>query len=329
MPNVLVIAETRDGKVTGASREVTSLAAGVAKSLGGHAEALLLGDVGASSEAGGLGRFGAATIAVAEHEALASYQPEAYAQVVVSHVRAGDYSAVLLPATTLGKDLAPRVAALLDVPLATDATGLEVDGGTVVVERPVYAGKAFARLEIEATPVLVSIRPNVFSATETDAEGAVSTFTPDVDPSTWKVKVLERLQATGGTTDVAEASIIVSGGRGMKDPSNWNLLEGLRDAMGSGAALGASRAVVDAGWRPHSDQVGQTGKTVAPTLYIAIGISGAIQHLAGMRTSKTIVAINKDPSAPIFNVADYGIVGDLFEVVPRLTEEISALKAGD
>jgi len=329
MANVLVVAETRGGKVSGASREAISLAASLATSLGGQAEALVLGGPGTSSEAAVLGRFGAATIAVAEHEALAEYHPEAYADLVVERVRAGAYAVVLFSATTSGKDLAPRVAALLDVPLATDATAVEVEDGKVLIERPVFAGKAFARLEIEATPVLASIRPNVFPATETGVEGTVSTFRPDLDPSSWKVKVVERKQASGGATDVSEASTIVSGGRGMKEPSNWSLLEGLRDALGTDVALGASRAVVDAGWRPHGEQVGQTGKTVSPTLYIAVGISGAIQHLAGMRTSKTIVAINRDASAPIFNVADYGIVGDLFEIVPRLTAEIAALKAGD
>jgi electron transfer flavoprotein alpha subunit len=329
MANVLVVAETRDGRVSGASREAVSLAAHLAGALGGHAEALVLGGPGTSAEAQSLARFGAHAVSVAEHEALTDYHPEGYAGVVVDRVKAGDYAAVLFSATTLGKDLAPRVAALLDVPLATDATAVEVDGGTVVIERPVFAGKAFAKLEIEAKPVLVSIRPNVFAAAETGAEGTVSTFTPDIDPSSWRLRVVERKQASGGATDVSEASVIVSGGRGMKDPSNWSLLEALRDALGSGVALGASRAVVDAGWRPHGEQVGQTGKTVAPTLYIAVGISGAIQHLAGMRTSKTIVAINRDADAPIFGVADYGIVGDLFDVVPRLTAEVAALKSGD
>lgn len=329
MPNVLVVAETREGRVSGASREAVSVAAGLAASLGGSAEALVLGGPGASTEAAALGRFGASTVTVAEHDALADYHPEAYAGVVVEHVRAGDYAAVLFPATTLGKDLAPRVAATLDVPLATDVTAVEVEGGKVVFERPVYAGKAFAKLEIDATPALASLRPNVFPATESGGEATLSTVTPSVDPGSWKVKVVERKQSEGGALDVSAASIIVSGGRGMKDPSNWNLLEDLRNAFGSSAALGASRAVVDAGWRPHGEQVGQTGKTVAPTLYVAIGISGAIQHLAGMRTSKTIVAINRDADAPIFNVADYGIVGDLFEIVPRLTEEVTALKAAD
>jgi len=196
------------------------------------------------------------------------------------------------------------------------------------VVRPVYSGKAFATVEIDATPALASIRPNVFPAVERPAAGRVTTFAPEVDPSSWRLRVVERKRAAEGAVDVAEASVIISGGRGMKDPSHWHLLEKLRDALGPGVALGASRAVVDAGWRPHGEQVGQTGKTVAPKLYFAVGISGAVQHLAGMRTAKTIVAINRDADAPIFAVADYGIVGDLFEILPRLTEEIAALKAG-
>ncbi len=328
MANLLVVAEARDGRVGGASREAVSLAASLAGPLGAEVEALVVGGPGVSADAGSVGAAGAATVRVAEHEALAEYSPEGYTQVVVEHVRGGDYVAVLFSATTQGKDLAPRVAAVLDVPLATDVTGVEVEDGVLVIERPISAGKAFARLALDATPVMASLRPNVFPVTEVGGEAAISAYTPDLDASSWKVRVLERKQTGGGSVDVAEAAIVVAGGRGMKDPSNWNLLESLRDAIGAGAALGASRAVVDAGWRPHGEQVGQTGKTVAPTLYIAVGISGAIQHLAGMRTAKTIVAINKDADAPIFNVADYGIVGDLFEVVPRLSEEIAALKAG-
>jgi electron transfer flavoprotein alpha subunit len=328
MANVLAFAEQRDGELRGVAREVVAAAAQIAAELGGEAHALLLGGPGIAGRAGTLGEVGAATIVVGEHDALADYHPEGYAQVVADRVSARGYAAVLFPATTLGRDLAPRVAALLDVPLAGDATGLKVEGGTVRVTRPIYAGKAFAQLSLNASPAMVTLRPNVFQPVAKAAAGTVETFEPAVDPGSWKSRVVERKAAAEGALDVSEATIVVSGGRGMKDPSNWRLLEDLRDAIGEGAALGASRAVVDAGWRPHGEQVGQTGKTVSPKLYVAVGISGAIQHLAGMRTSGTIVAINKDPDAPIFNVADYGIVGDLFDVVPRLTEEIKGLKAG-
>lgn len=328
MANVLAFAEQRDGTILGVARETVSAAAAVAEGLGGEAHALLLGGGGVAGAAGELGAVGAARVDVGEADGLADYNPEGYAPVVAGRIRAGDYAAVLFPATSLGKDLAPRVAALLDVPLASDVTELNVDGGSLSIVRPIYAGKAFATLSLDATPALVTIRPNVFQPRERAGAGTVETFTPDVDPPSWKVRVVERKGSGEGALDVAEASMVVSGGRGMKGPDNWHLLEGLRDAIGaSDTALGASRAVVDAGWRPHAEQVGQTGKTVAPKLYVAIGISGAIQHLAGMRTSGTIVAINKDPDAPIFNVADYGIVGDLFEVVPRLTEEVESLKA--
>lgn len=328
MADVLAFVERRDGRIGGTAFEVMATASRVARAMGGSAHALVLGGPGTSAGAAELARYGAATIAVGEHEALSEYGPEGYASVIVERVRQGGYGAVMLSATSLGKDLAPRLAALLDVPLATDATGVDVVEGRVRVERPVYSGKAVAQLELDATPVLVSIRQNAFPAVESVGTGTVSTFTPQVDPSAWRVRVLERKRAAEGAVDVSEATIIVSGGRGMKDPSNWHLLEALRDALGSGVALGASRAVVDAGWRAHPEQVGQTGKTVAPKLYVAVGISGAIQHLAGMRTAKTIVAINRDADAPIFAVADYGIVGDLFEILPRLTTEIAALKAG-
>ena len=209
------------------------------------------------------------------------------------------------------------------MPLASDVTEVAISDGVVSVTRPVFSGKAFA------SPALISIRPNVFPSVEWAAEGEVTTVTPDLNVSDFRVRVVERESSSDGVVDVSEASVIVSGGRGMKDPENWSLLESLREALGADAALGASRAVVDAGWRPHGEQVGQTGKTVAPALYIAVGISGAVQHLAGMRTAKTIVAINRDADAPIFGVADYGIVGDLFEVLPRLTDEIADLRAKD
>jgi electron transfer flavoprotein alpha subunit len=247
---------------------------------------------------------------------------------VVEAIRGGDYGAVLFGATVQGRDLAPRVAALLDVPLATDVTAIDVNGAHLVVTRPVYAGKAVARLTMDATPVLASLRPNAFGASENGGEGTLAQWTPSATPVVDGVRVVGAESAGSGSKDVSEASIVVSGGRGMQGPEHWGLLEGLRDALGPEAALGASRAVVDAGWRTHGEQVGQTGKTVAPKLYFAIGISGAIQHLAGMRTAQTIVAVNKDADAPIFQVADYGIVGDLFEVVPRLTAEIAELRKG-
>jgi electron transfer flavoprotein alpha subunit len=282
--------------------------------------------VGLASSAASVQGYGASKIRVAEHEGLLRYDGERAAGVVASVVRESNYTVVLFGATAEGRDLAPRVAALLDVPLATDATGLSVDGGRLSVTRPVYAGKLFAKLEIVGEPALASIRPNVFQPVEVGGEAAIDVFTPETLPA-GRVKVVEFRAAEGGALDVSEASIVVSGGRGMKGPEHWPLLEALRDAIGDGAALGASRAVVDAGWRPHGEQVGQTGKTVAPKLYFAVGISGAVQHLAGMRTAQTIVAINKDPDAPIFRVADYGVVGDIAEVLPRLTDEIRALRS--
>ena len=327
MPDVLAFAELKDGRPAGAAREAVSVAARLAADLGGNAHVLALGARGSGTALGELGALGAAKVFCGEHDALDDYHPEGFAPVVASRIEEGGYAAVVFTATSVGRDLAPRVAARLGVPLASDVTDAAAADGAVSVVRPVYSGKAFARLRMVRTPAILSIRPNVFPAEERSGGAAdVETFTPSVDPSTWKVRVLERKAGGEGALDVTEASIVVSGGRGMKDPEHWHLLEALRDAIGPTATLGASRAVVDAGWRPHGEQVGQTGKTVAPQLYFAIGISGAIQHLAGMRTAKTIVAVNKDPDAPIFNVADYGIVGDLFEVVPRLTEEIGKLR---
>jgi electron transfer flavoprotein alpha subunit len=330
MSDVLAIVEQREGQVRGVSSEVVSIASQIAQDTGGTAHALMIGGSGVSRGAEQMGRFGAEKVLVAEHEALSAYHPQGYAQVVAESVKGGGYGCVVFGATAQGKDLAPRVAALLDVPLASDITEFKVADGELVAIRPVYAGKAFASVSFSASPAMMSVRPNVFPARENQAAGAVEAFEPTgLDPSVWTMKIREFQPSGGGSKDVAEASIVVTGGRGMKGSENWGVLEGLREALGEDAALGASRAVVDAGWRPHAEQVGQTGKTVAPKLYFALGISGAIQHLAGMRTSGTIVAVNKDADAPIFQVADYGIVGDLFEVVPRITEEVQKLKAGD
>ncbi len=265
-------------------------------------------------------RLGSAVDAVV----CSSAGPEGCASAIAERAKSGGYGAVVFAATATGKDLAARVAAKLGVGVAMDVTELSVEGGTIVATRPVYAGKAMQKVRVLGKPAVISVRPSVFTpppgaqASQAKPE-SLSVASPG------RVVVREIKAAPAGTLDVAEAQVIISGGRGLKEPANFKVLEELARAFGGRAAVGASRAVVDAGWRAHADQVGQTGKTVSPSLYIAVGISGAIQHLAGMRTSKVIVAINKDKDAPIFKVADYGVVGDLFEIVPRLTEEIRKL----
>jgi electron transfer flavoprotein alpha subunit len=231
---------------------------------------------------------------------------------------------VLFPASSLGRDLAARVAARLGVGLASDCTALSAAGGRLVASRPIFAGKAIQKIAFPASPALASLRPKAFApVTGAGKAGTVEALAFAWDESAPRAKVAGMAGAKSGKVDLTEAEIIVSGGRGMKGPEHFNLVEQLADALGG--SVGASRAVVDAGWRPHGEQVGQTGKTVSPKLYVAIGISGAIQHLAGMTSSRCIVAINKDPDAPIFKVADYGIVGDAFEVVPALTDAIRQL----
>ena len=321
--NILAFAEQRDGQLRRFSLEVVTAARQLADALGGEVHAVLIAGGNGAALAAELGRYGADKVLVGESAALASYAPEAYAQAVADAARGG-YWAVFFSASPVGRDLAPRVAAKLDVPLASDVTALAVEGGELVVTRPVYGGRAYARVSLQAEPRLVSIRGNTVRAQESGEAGAVAQLAVPADVG--RVKVRELKATGGGKLDVAEAPVVVSGGRGLKGPENWNILEDLAAAIGPQAALGASRAVVDAGWRPHAEQAGQTGKTVSPQLYIAIAVSGAMQHLAGMRGSKTIVAINKDPDAPIFKVADFGIVGDAFEVVPRLAEEIRKAK---
>jgi electron transfer flavoprotein alpha subunit len=320
--HVLAVLEQRDGTLRKVSHEVITGARRLADALGGEVHALVIA-AGAVAGTDGAGRFGADKVVTATGGGFARYAPEGCAAVVAERARAGGYAAVVLAATATGKDLAPRVAAKLGRPLAADITDVGVEGGTVVVTRPVYAGKALVGLRVTGAPAVVSLRPNVFTPVERPRAGAAETAAVDTPPG--RVTVREIKAAPAGALDVSEAPIVISGGRGLKEPANFRLLEELAQAFGGRAAVGASRAVVDAGWRGHGEQVGQTGKTVSPTLYMAVGISGAIQHLAGMRTSKVIVAVNRDKDAPIFKVADYGIVGDLFEVVPRLTEEIRKL----
>jgi electron transfer flavoprotein alpha subunit len=319
---VLAVCEQRDGALRKVSNEVVTGARRLADALNGTVEALVLG-AGAVSGSDQLGKFGADTVVTLTNGAFGAYAPEGFAQAIVGRVRAGTYAAVLFPASATGKDLAPRVAARLGTGLAADVTDVSVEGGAVIAVRPIYAGKALLKVKCTGKPAVISLRPNVFTAVERPKAGAAQTVAASV--AAGRVVVKEIKAAPAGALDVAEAPIVVSGGRGLKEPANFKLLEELAKAFGGRAAVGASRAVVDAGWRSHADQVGQTGKTVSPTLYIAVGISGAIQHLAGMRTSKVIVAINKDKDAPIFKVADYGVVGNLFEIVPALTDAIKKL----
>ncbi len=316
MAAILAITEQRDGALRKVSQEVVAAAQQLAGT-GGSVDALVL----CAGAVSGVESLAANRVLTATHDDFRLYNPDGHTATIAS--LASKYDAVVFAATATGRDLAPRVAARLQVGLATDCVDLAMEGGAVVVTRPVYAGKALQRAKLTGKPALVSVRPNTFVATSAAAAAPVEAVT--VPAFEAKVTVKEVKAPTQATLDVGEAPIVVSGGRGLKEPGNFKLLEDLAVALGN-TAVGASRAVVDAGWREHGAQVGQTGKTVSPTLYIAVGISGAIQHLAGMRTAKTIVAINKDKDAPIFKVADYGIVGDLFEVVPRLTEEIKRIR---
>ena len=322
MPNVLVVAEVRAGAV----RKVASELLTAARSLvaGGEVHAMLAGAPGITGQAAPLA--GADVTFVTEHPALGEYNAEALAALVAERAKAG-YRAVLFAASAQGKDLGPRVAAKLGVPIASDVLSVSLDGDATVVTHYVYAGKIIATLKLSATPAVVSVRPGAITPAEAKGAGRVETAAPVADPAASRVVVTESIRGDTRKLDLADAPVIVSGGRGLKAAENFKLVEDLAAAFGN-AAVGATRAVTDEGWRPHSDQIGQTGRLVSPELYIAVGISGAVQHLAGMRTSKTIVAINKDKEAPIFKVADYGIVGDVFEIVPALTEAIKEAKKG-
>jgi len=321
MAGILVFVEQRDGVVRKGSLEALSEARRQASGIGWDVAAVLPGQ-GVGDQAAGLGNHGAAKVYVADDANLAQYSAEGYAEAVAAAARQMEPIAIFFSATAMGRDLAPRVAARLGVGALADVTALSLEGEIFVATRPVYSGKAFATMDAGGkTPQILSLRPNVFSAEESG--GSAEIVALDGLSLSIRSVVKELTAAAGGEIDVAEADVIVSGGRGIKGPENFALIRELANLLG--AAVGASRAVVDAGWIEHSHQVGQTGKVVSPSLYVAAGISGAIQHLAGMSSSKIIVAINKDPDAPIFKVADYGVVGDLFDVVPAMIEEIKRL----
>ncbi len=316
---LLSFAEQREGKFKKSAFEVTQAARRIADQLGAELVTLVIGSK-IENILPELGSYGAAKVLYVDDPRLHFYSTTAYSKILAEVAKREQAAIVFLPASQMGKDLAPRIAAKLEAGLAADCVAMKVEGGEILATRPAYAGKALVDVKVTSATKIFSLRPNVFTAipangTKIDVQLFAIELT-DADFASRGVSV----KVSAGRPDVTEASIIVSAGRGLKGPEHFHIVEALADTMG--AAVGASRAVVDAGWRPHDEQVGQTGKTVSPSLYIACGISGAVQHLAGMSTSKCIVAINKDKDAPIFQIADYGIVGDVFEVLPALTAEL-------
>jgi electron transfer flavoprotein alpha subunit len=320
---ILTFAEQRDGKLRRASLETVSEARRLAGPLAASVTTVVIG-AGSEALAAELTSQGADRVVVFDDPAFGSYATESYARALAQATSEAKPSVVLVPFTAMGKDLAPRVAAKIGAGLVSDCVALEVKDGRLIARRPMYAGKAYATVEWTAEPQMATLRPNVFPLGPKDASRPVDLVRGAADASA-RAKVTGVSATSQGKVQLSEAQIIVSGGRGLKGPENFHLVESLAEALG--AAVGASRAIVDAGWVDHQLQVGQTGRTVSPSLYVACGISGAIQHLAGMSSSKYIVAINKDKDAPIFKVADYGIVGDLFEVLPRLAEAAKAHRA--
>jgi electron transfer flavoprotein alpha subunit len=318
MAKILAFIESRDNKLKNSGYEIASAAVKLGKELNAEVEALMIGSA-VNGIANELGAYGIKKVLTAEDPKLEKYSTSAYSKIAADISRQRGADIVILSATAMGKDVAPVLSAKMEAGLVSDCTEIKTENGNIIATRPVYAGKAFIDVKVSSPVKIFCLRPNVFKPLRTDG---ISTDIEKIDANLtdddFKVQVKE-VVVSDEKLDVTEANIVVSGGRGLKGPENFHLVEELAKVLGG--AAGASRAIVDAGWRPHSEQVGQTGKTVSPTLYIAIGISGAIQHLAGMSSSKCIVAVNKDKDAPIFQIADYGIVGDALEIVPALTEE--------
>ncbi|MCJ7554986.1 MAG: electron transfer flavoprotein subunit alpha/FixB family protein [Ignavibacteriaceae bacterium] len=319
---VLVVLEQREKSIKKSSFEAVYLGSELAKQMNTEVEAVIAGsDINNLPD---VSKFGISSITHLKSGDFENYTASGYCDLISAHAKEINAEYVILPNTAMGKDLAPRLAVKLNAGCIMDTIKYELKENELLLTRPVYAGKALINVKFKSDVKVFTIRPNVFKAISDDSNPAANVTVKEITSPNLKTKVTS-FKKSEGKLDVAEADIIVSGGRGMKGPENFHLIEALADALG--AAVGTSRAVVDAGWRPHREQVGQTGKTVSPTLYFACGISGAIQHLAGMSTSKYIVAINKDKDAPIFNAADYGIAGDLFEILPKLTEEIKKIKS--
>lgn len=321
--SVLVYVENTDGNFKKSVYEVVSYAKSVADSLGTTVTAISIGDV-AESELQKLGNYGANEVLNVSNTQLKQFINQAYASVIVAAAQKVGAKTVVISNSFSGKSLAPRVAAKLNAGLADGAVSLpEINGNTFKVKKTAFSGKAFAIVELISDNKVIAMNPNSYTVNEVGGSANVSTFSPEVNSQDLSTVINEIVRATDKVS-LPDAEIVVSAGRGLKGPENWGMIEELAEVLG--AATACSKPVSDAGWRPHSEHVGQTGIAVSPNLYIAIGISGAIQHLAGVSSSKTIVVINKDPEAPFFKVADYGIVGDAFEVVPKLTAAIRAHK---
>lgn len=317
---VFVITEQRDGGFRKVSYEVVSEGRRVANALGTNVTVAVLGsDIEVLAEE--LKPYGPDIIVVADDPVLADYTTDGFTSVLADMVRSLDPEVIITGASVQGKDLAARLAARLDIGLVMDCTAIQFSNGHLSYTRPMFGGKILAEVEIQGTPQMVAVRPNVMEVASTPKECTSQKVKVDVEAGEIKTAVIEKRMDTADKLELTEAEIIVSGGRGTN--GDFGPVENLAKALGG--AVGASRSVVDAGWRPHNDQVGQTGKVVSPTLYIACGISGAIQHLAGMSSSKYVVAINKDPEAKIFTKADIGVVGDIFEVLPAVTIEVNKL----
>ena len=320
MPNIAVFIEQRDGTIKNVAWQMISKAREIVDAAGGEVWAVMLGDADATDA----GSHGAHKVFTATGEHFTSYNSESWSRALGAFCEQQKPELLLMGSTAMGKDLAPRLAARLDAACVSDSIELSWNDG-FTIRRPLFAGKCFADIAVNSAMAIAGIRPNAFPLREGNGDAAATeTFDPGLDGFTPKATVTETQKSAGKTIELTEAEVIVSGGRGLKEAENYKMIEDLANTMG--AAAGASRAIVDAGWVSHSNQVGQTGKTVSPNLYVAVGISGAIQHLAGMSSSKCIVAVNKDANAPIFKAADYGIVGDLFDVIPPLQKAIEALE---
>lgn len=317
---ILIFGEVRDGNFKGINRELVTAARSLADAGAGVISMALIGADAPMDEARACG---VEKVYTASGPALETYSSQGYATALKGIIEESGASIVLFGATSMGRDLSARAAAKCDASLFTDCTEISLTDGNLSVKRPVYSGKVYREMVSTSAIQMASVRANIFPAAAADGSAEAVTSGVSVDAAGVKGRVTETVSTSTGSKDLTEAEIIVSGGRSLKSAENFDILKGLADTIGG--SVGASRAAVDAGYVPHSMQVGQTGKVVNPKLYIACGISGAIQHLVGMRTSKVIVAINKDASAPIFTKADYGIEGDLFDVVPALTEEFKVL----